>query len=155
MKKVLIFVLTAAVLMLTACGQTPAKEVALKDVMSGLAETYGLEEGMLILTADDLMELYGIQAADVKQFEARMQLESLMADEIVLIEAMDAQAAGRVKEKLEGRYQSKLNETRDYLPDEFAKIENSKVSVNGNFVAMIVLGEAEAAQADWEKALKY
>jgi len=84
-----------------------------------------------------------------------MQLESLMADEIVLIEAMDAQAAGRVKEKLEGRYQSKLNETRDYLPDEFAKIENSKVSVNGNFVAMIVLGEAEAAQADWEKALKY
>ena len=154
MKKVLIFVLAAAVLMLSACSQAPAKEVVLKDVMRGLAEKYGLEEGMLILTADDLMELYGIAAADVKQFEARMQMESLMADEVVLIEAVDAQAAARVKEKLEGRYQSKLNETRDYLPDEFAKIEKSKVSVNGNYVALIVTGEAEAAQADYEKALK-
>ena len=57
MKKVLIFVLAAAVLMLSACSQAPATEVALKDVMSGLAEKYGLEEGMLNLTADDLMEL--------------------------------------------------------------------------------------------------
>ena len=155
MKRILCAVLAAAVLlMMGACSSQPAKEVSLEQVMASLAAAYGLEEGMLELTQDDLLDLYGIQSADVKQFKARIRLESIQADEAVLIEAVDAKAAERVLEKLEARYQSKLNETRDYLPDEYAKIEKCKVAQNGNYVAMIICAEGEMALSEYQKALK-
>lgn len=155
MKRIMCVLLALMALVLGACSQQqPAKEVDLGKVMSDLSAAYGLEEGMLELTKDDLLELYGIEAEDVKQFAARLQMESTLADEIILIESVDSKAAERVKEMLENRYQSKLNETRDYLPDEFAKIEKCKVAQNGNFVSMIVCAEAEKAVNDYEKAIQ-
>ncbi len=154
MKRLIGIVMTLALLMLSACSSQPAKEISLEDVMNGLSGKYSLEEGMLRLTADDLLDLYGIQTADVKQFEARMKLESIQADEIVLIEAADSAAAKRVKEMLDARYQTKLNEARDYLPDEYAKIEKCSVKQNGNFVSMIVHADAEAIMKEYEDSLK-
>lgn len=154
MKRAICVLMAVLALMLSACSQQPAKEVSLPQVMGDLAKAYGMDEGILELTEDDLLELYGIEAADVKQFAARIRLESIQADEIVLIEAVDGKAAERVKEMLDNRYQSKLNETRDYLPDEFAKIEKCKVMQNGNFVSMIICAEAEKAVNDYEKTLK-
>ena len=153
MKRMMCIMLAVVALLMSACSQ-PAKEVNIPEMMDQLAKAYGLEEGMLVLTEEDLLELYGIESADVKQFAARLRLESIQADEIILIEAADSKAAERVKEMLDNRYQSKLNETRDYLPDEFAKIEKCKVVQSGNFVSMIVCAEAEKAAADFEKALK-
>lgn len=154
MKKVLCVMLAILALLMGACAQQPAKKVNLGQVMDNLAKAYGMEEGVLQLTEDDLLELYGIESADVKQFAARIRLESIQADEIVLIEANDTKAAERVKKMLDNRYQSKLNETRDYLPDEFAKIEKCKVAQNGNFVSMIICADADKAVSDYEKAIQ-
>ncbi len=155
MKKILCCVLLASLMLLCACAQQPqTKDVDLNSLMGTLAADYGFNEGMLDLTADDLLELYGIEAADVKQFSAKLKLESIQADEVILIEAVDAQAAKRVKEKLDSRFQTKLNETRDYLPAEFEKIEKCKVEAYGNFVSMIVLENASEAAAAYEKAIK-
>lgn len=145
--------LAVLLLMLCACGQQPAKTADLNAVMADLEKTYGLDD-MMTLTADDMLELYGIQEADVKQFAARLPMESLRADEVVLIEATDAQAAERVKEQLEARYQAKLNETRNYLVDEYEKISACKVTANGNYVTLIVSKDAEAMTADYEKAFR-
>ncbi len=155
MKKILCCVLMASFILLCACSQQPqAKEVDLSTLMGSLAADYGFSEGMLDLTQDDLMELYGVDAADVKQFAAKIRLESIQADEVILIEAVDAQAAKRVKEKIDSRYQTKLNETRGYLPAEFEKIEKCKVDVYGNFISMIVLENASEAVTAYEKAIK-
>lgn len=154
MKRVLCILMLAALVMMSACSQQPAKEVDLGAVMNDLGGKYGLNEGMLELTENDLMDLYGIQAADVRQFQARIRLESIQADEVVLIEAVDAKAAERVMEQLEARYQTKLNETRDYLPDEFAKIEKCRVMKIGNHAAMIICADGEAAAAEYEKAVR-
>ena len=154
MKKLLCAALMLAVLTLCACGATTAKTVDMTAVMPVMMEyTYAKDE-MLMLTEDDLLELYGIEAADVKQFAAAIGLNSLKADEIVLLEAVDAEAAKRVKEMLDNRYQSKLNETRNYLPEEFAKIEKCKVSMEGNFVSLIVVSDVEGAEAAYKAAFK-
>ncbi len=156
MKRILCIALALALALMSACSQqpAPAKEVDLNAVMTALSSAFGLEDGMMSLTQDDLLEMYGIESADVKQFSARIPLESLLADEIVLIEAADAQAASRVKEKLEARYQAKLNENKDYLPEEYAKVQKCKVAVTGNFVSMIIFANADEVVAEYEKALK-
>lgn len=149
MKKWIAALLLAALaLTLSACGgkkaETPAAEVKLADV---LAE-FGTGDEMLALTEEDMADIYGIEAADMKQFAACVNSTGIKADEIVLVEAADAAAAARVKEALDNRFQSKLNELDGYLPEEFAVAKACKVEARGNFVSMIVAPNA----ADLEKA---
>lgn len=141
MKKLCAILLLAAMLLiLTACGskETKAVNVNLTDVMA----KFSLGEEMMTLTADDLRDMYGIDAADVKQFAAAINSTGIKCDEIILIEAAGSDAAARVKTALDNRYQAKLNETENYLPDEYAIIKTCSVTVNGNFVAMIVAANA-------------
>lgn len=154
MKKMTMLVsLLLITLLLAGCSQSTTRNADLAAVMSDLEGKYGLSE-MMALTEEDLMELYGIAQADVKQFAARLPWDSLNADEVVLIEAADDAAAARVKEKLDNRYQNKLNETRDYLPAEYEKISACSVSSSGKYVALIVSAEAKDMTADYQKAFK-
>ena len=155
MKRIIssLLILTLTVLALCACGEKPApaaKEVKLDEVMA----SFGLGEGMIALSQDDLLDMYGIQAADVTQFAATIASSGVKADEIVLIQSPNSAAAGRVKEALDNRYQAKLNETDNYLPDENAVIKACKVRQDGLFTAMIVSPDADSLSALYDKAVK-
>ena len=130
------------VLSLSACGgrkaDAPAAEVKLADVLA----SFGLGDEMLSLTEEDMSDIYGIEAADMKQFAAAVNDSGIKADEIVLVEAVDGDAAKRVKEALDNRYQAKLNELENYLPEEYAVAKACGVSMTGSFVSMIVAPNA-------------
>ena len=158
MKKFVVILLTLClVFALTACGgktetnTNSTKTVDLPAVYAG----FGLNsEDMLPLAETDLMEYYGIDAANVKQFAGAVNLTGISAEEIVLIEAVDANAAASVKAQLDARYDSKAAQMKDYLPDQYAIIEKCSVRVDGNFVAMIVSENAETYVAAYEAAIK-
>lgn len=153
MKKILAFLMLAVMLLtLTACGgsQTKAVNVNLTDVMTKFA----LGSEMMSLTADDMLNMYGIAAEDCKQFAASINTTGIKCDEIVLVEAVNADAAARVKTALDNRYQAKLNETENYLPDEFAIIKTCSVTANGNLVAMIVAPNAADLTKTYNDSLK-
>lgn len=153
MKRVIAFVMMMAVVMccLTACGgdAPKAKEVNLAAVMEG----FKLGDDMMTLDENDLMNAYGINADDVKQFAGATSID-LKADEIVLIEAKDADAAARVKSALDARYDAKVTETIDYQPEEYAVIKDCKVTSDGNFVAMIIAGNAADLTKAYNAAIK-
>ena len=94
MKKLCAILLLAAMLLtLTACGgkETKAVNVNLTDVMA----KFSLGEELMTLTTDDLRDMYGIDAADVKQFAAAINSTGIKCDEIILIEAASSDAAAR------------------------------------------------------------
>lgn len=138
MKKILSIVLLVALMCtLTACGgkKEAAKSANLGEVMA----KFNLNgENMMTMEAADIEAFYGIPAADMKQYAAAVSTTGINCDEIVLIEATDADAAKRVKTALDNRYQAKLNETDGYLPEENAIIKTCSVTIDGNYVAMIV-----------------
>lgn len=160
MKKIFaVILMLALVFTLTACGgkeEAPVqetetvKEVVLADVLAG----FTFDGEMMELAASDMLDLYGIEEADMKQFAAVVNTSGIDCDEVILVEAVDADAAARVKTCLDNRYQAKLNETENYLPDEFAIIKECAVSQNGNFVAMIVAPGAEDMVKAYEGAVK-
>lgn len=154
MKKFLsILVLFALVLGLSACGGKKAAEPAV-DLAAMLAEFNLNEEDMMPLDLSDLEMLYGIKAEDVKQSAAAMHVSGINCDEIILIEAVDSAAAGRVKTLLDSRYQAKLNEMRDYIAEQYAIIEACSVTQSGNFVAMIVSPDADRMVEIYSKSVK-
>ncbi len=153
MKKITALLLIAALILLSGCAGGGAKSADLNAVKEALSAQYGLDE-MMVLSEDDLLDMYGIKAEDVKQYAALIAKSSTSADEILLFEGKDADAAARIKEKLDKRYQAKLNEAKDYLPEEYAKISACKVETNGCFVSMIVSADAEAMTKLYQGAFK-
>ena len=95
--------------------------------------------------------LYGINGADVKQFAMYMNETGITADEIIIIEAVDADATKRVSELVMNWYTAKGIQMKDYLPEEYKKIEKSSVKTTGNYVYMVVADDNEAIEKIIEK----
>ena len=153
-KNIAVALMTALCLCLAACsgGSKPAaKNVDLKAVY----DSFGIaDEEMLALTEDDLMEYYGIESGDVKQFAGAVTLSAISSEEIVLIEAKDSSAAKTIKGHLDDRYASKAAQMKDYIPEQYAIIEKCSVTQSGNFVAMIISANAESYVKTYEAAIK-
>lgn len=136
MKKV-ISIVSAFVLCLaifTGCG---AKEVKLSEVMDKINSDFSLSLQKLE-SADELNTYYSIDTADVKQFAAEIDPNNNAPVEIVLIEAVDADAATRVESALTTRYNAIYSQYSSYTPEQLDMVKACKVTKDGNFVSMIV-----------------
>ena len=136
MKKV-ISIVSAFVLCLaifTGCG---AKEVKLSEVMDKINSDFSLSLQKLE-SADELNTYYSIDTADVKQFAAEIDPNNNAPVEIVLIEAVDADAATRVESTLTTRYNAIYSQYSSYTPEQLDMVKACKVTKDGNFVSMIV-----------------
>lgn len=122
--------------------------------LAKVLDSFALGDDMMPLVEEDLTDIYGIDAADVAQFAAAINDTGIKADEIVLVEAVDADATGRVEAALEERYQSKLNELENYLPEEYAVVKACAVEADGNYVSMIVAPNAAELVALYRAGLK-
>jgi len=153
MKRAMVWLLAAGMILLAGCGGAPAKNADLNAVKDAIAQKYDMSE-MMELSTDDLLDVYGINAEDIKQYVALVAKTGTSADEILLFEGTDADAAARIREKVEARYQAKLNEAKDYLPDEYTKTAACKVETSGNYVSMIVSADAEDMTRIYQDAIK-
>lgn len=154
MKKLLSLLLAAAMLFsLAACGGGGTKQADLQKVMADMKTKIKNQE-MMDLSTDDLMPNYGISTDDVKQFAAYVDSTGIKGDEIIFLEGKDADAAKRIKEKLDTRYKQKEVEMKDYLPAEFAILKKCSVNQKGNYVSMIVSPQYEELNKIYNEAVK-
>lgn len=124
-------------------ASSSAKEVNLSDVLAEIKEQVTFPSMAVYSDIEDLLDIYGIKAEYVKQFVAEVNDSGLEQDEIVIIEAVDAEAAAKIQERLQKRYDSKLSQNENYNPEQAEIIKACKVEVNGNFVSLIVSPDAE------------
>lgn len=118
-------------------------EVALDNVITEIKNQVTLPEMTVYSDIEDLLDLYGIKSNDVKQFTAQINSDGLAQDEIVIVEAVNAESAEKIRERLQKRYDSKLAQNESYNPEQAKIIKACKVEVNGNFVSLIVSPDAE------------
>ena len=154
MKKNIFPVLAAVLLFFSACSRNGggAKSADLNTVMAKMKETITNTE-MMDLSAEDLMPDYGIDPDDVKQFAVYVDSTGTKGDEIILAEGKDDASASRIQEKLEARYKQKEVEMKDYLPEEYAVLEECGVTRNGNYVDMIVSPQHEDLEKIYNDAV--
>ena len=136
MKKV-ISIVSAFVLCLAIFSGCGAKEVKLSEVMDKINSDFSLSLQTLE-SADELNTYYSIDTADVKQFAAEIDPNNNAPVEIVLIEAVDADAATRVESALTTRYNAIYSQYSSYTPEQLDMVKACKVTKDGNFVSMIV-----------------
>lgn len=126
-------------LTMAACSQNgdAGKSADLPKTLETMKTEVGFDD-VVELDKDGLKTNYGIDGEDVKQFAALVDASGIKCEEVVLIEAKDADAAKTVKEQLDKRMESKLAQNKDYLPEQYAIIKKCSVEQNGNYVSMIV-----------------
>lgn len=139
MKKILAILLTAlCVVSLAGCGG--AKQVNLTECMDKMNSTYNVTDVKQYTTTDELNKYYSIDQADVKSFAA--EKSNSKVDEIILVEAVDANAAARVKDCLQKRYDEKKRESASYDAEFLNTVNKCEVAVKDNYVRLILSDNA-------------
>lgn len=159
MKKMMLMLVCMLVLL---CGCGGKEEEVVKDVniskllddMKAALEQEGNFIEMMDLTSDDMSLLYGIETSEVSQFAGTISKVGTNSDEILLLEVAASADAQAVAEKLESRYQAKANEAKDYLPEEYEKIQSCSILQDGKFVALIVHSQYTTLSDMWTQAVK-
>lgn len=149
MKKI-ICLLLALMLVLAGCGQAPVtKDIsAIKDTIVSQLEI----ENALDLPAQRLLDLYGIEATQIKTSACFITMGGAFPDEIVMVEATDAAAAKAVAQKLEARLADVKNQAQNYDAESYALLEKCKVTTLGTYVTLFISAKSEAMQSIFDNA---
>ena len=139
MKKSIFAVLLILTLLLPGCAEKEAevKSYDFSKVYPAMTEINDLPE-MLLLPADKAELLYGIDPEICRQEFLAICQDSLRADEIWLIEAVDNNSAGRIEEFAKMHIEQKSKELKNYLPDQYNVMQKAKLIRNGNYVILLI-----------------
>lgn len=142
MKKIICAVLAlVCMLSLFACGagenNKPERDIDIKAVKEQIISQLNIE-GAMDLASERLLALYGIEAADIASSACYVTMDGVFPDEIVMIEAVDADAAKRVEEKLQTRLEEIKVQSQSYDPENYAVAQECKVLKEGNVVALFM-----------------
>ena len=152
------------VLALAACGggesagneggnDAPATTVDLKALKDSILSQVPITDP-LDLQDGYLKDTLGIDDADVKSWSGATSLAGSTGfpDELVLIEAADKDAAGRVKTALENHIENMKTQAKDYSPEGYALAESCKVLQEGNYLALFLCTGHESMEPLFEGA---
>ncbi len=156
MKKIATFAMAVLlVLGASACSNGSQKDVKLNDVYDKIAAEVTLPE-MIDISEDALYEQYGIKTEDIKQgvYKQTKDFGAGKVDEIILVEAKDADKAGAIKKLLDARLQSLLDQSTNYDPAAVEVLNKSSVQHNDLFVALFVSKEASTMKTIYDKNIK-
>ncbi len=147
MKRIVAVLLLVA--LLAGCG-TSVKEVNMEQLYTAI-QSVGMPD-MVSLKADMMLDFYGIKAEDVKQAVVTVCSDGLRADEVWLLEAVNADAAAKLKGLAENRLKQKDAESVTYSPEQNAIVKKAFLTVEGNYVILIVSPDVEAMTAKVNEA---
>lgn len=133
-----------------SCSQSAKK---LSEVFTEIKSEVTLKDFDEFKSADDLNRFYGISADDVEEYAGGVNNTGVNQEEIVLVKAKDDSAASKVKDALDNRYKAKLNENKNYNPEQAKIIEKCKVESDGVYVSMIVSENADKITEIFKKGI--
>lgn len=122
-----------------------AESVSYSDKTAKLMDEVEFPKGMVEMSENNL-KMYGIDAADTADYSGYLCASGAMPDEFGIFEAVDADAADRIKSALESRIESQRKTYTDYTPDEVYKLDDSFVEINGNVVCYAICADNSKAK---------
>lgn len=142
MKKILLLICSLLLVITLLCG-CGAKSVDLNQIMDYINTEYNITNVTKIDDVTKLKRYYEIEKEDVKQFAAEYASDAKVYCEVVLVEAVDSNAADRIITSLQNHLDAKISEGRSYSPEDVAMLESCEVYKNGNYIALIIGADAQ------------
>lgn len=139
--------------LLTACGsKEKAKEIDIPALWTSIEETVELPS-MMELDDTTLKDVYGIDAADLESYVARIPFMNVHATEFFIAKVKDGKL-DTVKEALTKRQASLDEQWSQYLPEQYELVQNYKLETEGNYVLFCVCAQADEVVGLFRDAAK-
>lgn len=158
MKKLCLLLALMVLFTTLAAGCGNSKDASVQtDVVSGEADSSAQDSSSVDLAAvkdviissagvtdpidvpaDRLVNLYGIEESQIKQAASFITIGAVFPDEIVMIEAVDEDAASAIEKALQGRLAEVKEQSKSYDPESYALALECTVDKNGCFVSMFL-----------------
>ena len=109
--------------------------------MNAIITVVGIQSPTAIKTSE-LSSLYGIKESDVKQTACFITGESPFPGEIVMIEAVDKDAASAIESQLKKRLEDFKEQSKSYDEDNYKLAQNCSVDRKGLIVTMFLSSQS-------------
>ena len=138
--KRLIAVLLAFVLLMSVMSFAAAEEgaEAPRTLLDIILERIEDAKDLVVMTEDDLYDIVGIDPMDCEDFVYLAAEDALSGRELIVVIAKDEETADMAEEMLQHYLESRLKETRNYLPDAYQALSEAKVVRIGMCVILSV-----------------
>lgn len=121
----------------------PSGIPALSAIYEEIQSAVTLPE-LLELDRSEILSYLGIPSDAYAEAVALIPTEAILGDMLLLFHAASVDTIDTIQEKLNAFREQKLNEMNNYLPDEYAKISASSVTVRGAYLWLVVSSESAA-----------
>lgn len=154
MKRIIcLMLLVLCLLGLCACGgnkdedtKTTAREnINITEIKDTIIAEIGIE-GAYDMDTAMLLNMYGIEEADVLECASFTTMDGVFPDEIIMVKATDNAAADRVEDKLTVRLEAVLTQSQNYDAENYAIAQKCKVIREGQVVALFISADHETMQ---------
>lgn len=147
MKRFIVSMLAVVLCMTMLFGCSSVKNVDLQTVFDDINTQFSISDLTVIEEAEKLNRYYQIDETKVEQFAAEFSIESSVFTEIVLIQAVNEDAAKEIANALNNHYQTRLAEAKSYNAEQVSMLEKCSVQQNGTYVSLIIGDKAEEMSA--------
>lgn len=93
---------------------------------------------------DFISNYYGIDAALLEEYVFSMSEDAAKAETIIILKAKNTDDLAGLSETLQTVVDDKKNEMENYIPEQFAIVEKSKVQTKDNYVWLVISDNADA-----------
>ncbi len=155
MKKIISLILCTAICLcvFASCGEK-TQSASLEEIYSSLLSVPNMPE-MAVMPDELITTLFGFDTAMFEEYVfAEAASPDVNADVIIMAKVADKANIDSVCETLDGYLASVRDYTESYSPVNFAKTANSKVTVAGNCVVLIITSEYFEAEQIVTNSLK-
>lgn len=153
---------TAAALTLSSCDKEPAEsdqtepaqtqlqavsgEFTAADILAKIKSEFTMDFETIELYPDDMLDFYGIESEKIAEL-AGIQNACGYKDEIVIIKAVDENAADEIEDIFEQHIEDQKKTMKNYDPEQYQVLGSSIAEEDGVWVALFV-SEDQAAMLD-------
>jgi len=121
----------------------PAADASVADIWAAIEGEQDLPS-LMDLDDDLLSDLYGINAADLEEYVAKMPLMNVHATEFFLAKVKPGKMSA-VKDGISARLDDLKGQWERYLPDQLELVNNAQVVESGDYILFCVAEDAKGA----------
>ena len=93
---------------------------------------------------DFISNYYGIDATILEEYVFSMSEDAAQAETVIIMKVKNADDLTGLTESLQTVVDEKKNEMENYIPEQFAIVEKSKVQTKDNYVWLVISDNADA-----------
>lgn len=102
---------------------------------------------------DFISNYYGIDAAKLEEYVFSMSEDAAQAETVIIIKARSADDLAALTDSLQTVVEEKKNEMENYIPEQFAIVEKSKVQTKDTYIWLVISENADAIEDIIESGL--